>query len=260
MHHAIIRILICVSFLSCFLVGPQAKALPALGPILGRLLARTAVETGTSLAVTETYDQLKKAILSLVGSGNGTSANDLGISEISIDLLSYSDSRLKRVASIRQYETLSVVPNPTTGGLSYFRLLNVGYTNAGLPQTSSSSQAPFEFVLRDLSESCSNAEIGVEYRRLVNTKLLARHSYSKIPAVKPAGYILALGLGHAPVPSEAPCDTGANPPPAGIASLLFSIAPNGATVLSLPNSIQPNAVTSLWIAAAFALPPMRPAI
>lgn len=255
MRHQVIATYAALLFALCCFGQPEARAFTSLVPTLGKIVAKTLVETGTTLALTETYDQLKKALLTAIGSGSpGAPNTDYGISNLNIDLLSHTDSRFKRVKSIRQYETRSVQPNPATGGLSYFRLLTAGYTNAGLPQSTSSSSEPFEFNLRDLSESCANPDLGLEYRRTMSTKLLARHSYLKAPAIKPGGYILSLGLGHAPLPSEAPCSTGVSGPPAGTANLLFSLVPNGAAVLTLPASIQPNAVTAFWLAAALIAP------
>lgn len=247
MNHQVIRIITLLFFAAGLLTGPKAAALSLLGPSALRLLTRTAIETAAGLVVTETYDQLKKLIA-------GQTTTNYGISDFSIELLSHTDSVTKRVQSIRTVDTRSIIPNPITGTLSYYHVLKVGYTNAGMPVNTTVSTDPFTFLVRNLSESCADPDRGTEYRRTIDTKLLARHQYTRTPTSMPPGYYVSVGFGHGQVPSEAPCETGITGPPAGTSNLRFTLTPNGGTVLSLPAEIHPNAVSSLWLTASYLLP------
>lgn len=239
-------------FAACFSPSSRADLPTGLGAGFARILARTAVETAGSLLFEETYDRIKQA---LTKAGPGA-----GLTDFSIGLNSYSDSRFKRTQSIRQLEMRSVVPNPATGSLNYCYTLTTGYTNVGMPQKTSSNGDKFSFDLRNLNESCTDIPMGLEYRRSISTTLLARHSYAVPPWFPPASYVVYLGLAHAQVPSDAPCNTGVASPPAGVVNTLFALAPNSATVLQLPSSITPNAITDMRITSAFPAPRGTPVL
>ena len=237
---------------ACFSPSSRADLPAGISAGFARILARTAVETAGSLLFEETYDRLKQA---LTKAGPGA-----GLTDFSVGLNSYSDCRYKRTQSIRQLELRSVIPNPATGSLSYLYTLTTGYTNVGMPPKTSSNGEQFSFALRNLTESCTDDSMGLEYRRSISTTLLARHSYAVPPWFPPASYVVYLGLAHAPVPSDAPCNTSVPAPPAGVVNTMFSIAPYGATVLQLPPSITPNAITDMRIISAFPAPRGTPVI
>jgi hypothetical protein len=237
---------------ACFSPSSRADLPTGIAAGFARILARTAVETAGSLLFEETYDRLKQAFTK---AGPGA-----GLTDFSVGLHAYSDTRYKRTQSIYQYEIRSVLPNPATGSLSYFYMLTTGYTNVGMPPKTSYNGEPFSFSLRNLTESCTDASMGMEYRRSISTTLLARHSYAAPPWFPPSSYVVYLGLAHTPVPSDAPCNTGVSSPAAGVVNTMFSIAPYGATVLQLPSSITPNAITDIRILSAFPAPRGTPVI
>lgn len=246
MKQKIIPILYLWLFTACLSLPSQAQAPALIAPTASRLVAKTALETLTGLVFEDAYHVLLQKLAAA-----GPSA---GLSDFAVHLNGYSEVHHRLFSSIRQTETKSIVNNPITGSLSYFRMLNVGYTNAGMPSRVSYDASPFDFHVRNLSESCTLATTGFNYRREISTTLFAKHSYAKPPTTQASGYVVSIGMTHTPVPSLAPCIIGVPSPPAGNAGVSVTVPVSGAKVFTLPSTITPNAVTSFSTLSAFKAP------